>query len=222
MKKICTIITAVFLTVLMVKAQDDKVAFGIRAGINFQNFNGKDFNGDKLENNMLVGFHAGVTVDIPIAPEFVVQPGLLFSMKGSSYNSDIVDATARVNYIELPVNFIFKPLLGTGHLLLGLGPYIGYGVNGKVSGSALGFDVDTDIKFKNNLSADETEDEFFYLKRWDAGANLLAGYEFAFGLSFQINAQLGLLKINPSYEGDSGDESATRNTGFGVSIGYRF
>ncbi|HEX2533115.1 MAG TPA: PorT family protein, partial [Chitinophagaceae bacterium] len=56
------------------------------------------------------------------------------------------------------------------------------------------------------------------VKRFDAGGNLLAGYEFANRLSFQLNAQLGLVDINPKMN----DESKWRNTGFGVSLGYRF
>ena len=52
-------------------------AFGVRAGVNFQNINGKDANDDKLENDLITAFHAGVQVDIPIAPQFYFQPGLL-------------------------------------------------------------------------------------------------------------------------------------------------
>jgi hypothetical protein len=58
------------------------------------------------------------------------------------------------------------------------------------------------------------------LKRFDAGGNLLAGYEFANKLSFQLNAQLGLVNINPEISGS--DKTKYRNTGFGVSLGYRF
>jgi len=43
-----------------------------------------------------------------------------------------------------------------------------------------------------------------------------------FGLFWQLNSQLGLLKINPEYEGESGSEASLRNTGFGLSAGYRF
>jgi hypothetical protein len=56
----------------------------------------------------------------------------------------------------------------------------------------------------------------------DAGANFLFGYEFANKVSFQLNAQLGLLKINPEYEGTTNDQTSAKNTGFGFSIGYKF
>ncbi len=204
-------------------AQDKTPAtFGIRAGINFQNFNGKNITGAKLKNDMLVGFNAGVNVEIPVAPDFVLQPGLLFSLKGSQANDEsIIDGKVMVDYIELPVNFIFKPVLGNGRLLLGLGPYVAYGVTGKAKGTIAGIDIEKDIKFENNLGSSPVLGEV-YLKPFDAGANLLAGYEFGSGISFQLNAQLGLLKINPGYEGDSNDETSVKNTGFGISVGYRF
>jgi hypothetical protein len=55
----------------------------------------------------------------------------------------------------------------------------------------------------------------------DAGANLLAGYEFSNRFSFQLNAQLGLTKINPEYEGATNDKTSAKNTGFGFSVGCR-
>ena len=61
-----------------------------------------------------------------------------------------------------------------------------------------------------------------YIRPMDAGANMLAGYEFGNKVSFQLNAQLGLTKINPEYEGSSNDNSSAKNTGFGFSLGYRF
>ena len=50
---------------------------------------------------------------------------------------------------------------------------------------------------------------------------MLAGYEFNNKVSFQLNTQLGLTKINPEYEGSVNDKTAAKNTGFGFSLGYR-
>ena len=79
------------------------------------------------------------------------------------------------------------------------------------------------IAFKNEI----TESEFFdmenaYFKRFDAGANIFFGYEIPMGVFLQLNAQLGMLKINPDYTWDTEDETSYKNTGFGLSIGYRF
>ncbi len=42
------------------------------------------------------------------------------------------------------------------------------------------------------------------------------------GLFFQLNAQLGMLKVNSEYEGMDTADTNLKNTGFGLSIGYRF
>jgi len=45
-------------------------SFGLRAGVNFQNINGKDENDDKLKNDMLIGFNIGVNAEIPVGVDF--------------------------------------------------------------------------------------------------------------------------------------------------------
>jgi hypothetical protein len=191
-----------------------KTTFGIRAGINFQNITGKDGNDKDLDYKLKTGFHVGVNADIPIAPEFYVQPGLLFSTKGAKYD-DAADTRTNVSYLEIPVNFLYKPVLGTGKLLLGFGPYAAFAVGGKIKSD----NADVDIKFDNEVSP-TSPDAYRTMKRFDFGANLLAGYEFSNRLSAQLNAQLGLVKINPKITGISSDAKA-KNTGFGVSLGYR-
>ncbi len=195
-------------------AAADKTTFGIRAGVNFQNITGKDDAGNKLDNKLKAGFNVGVNAEIPIAPEFYIQPGVLFTTKGAKAKGS--DAKINISYIEVPVNFLYKPELGDGHLLLGVGPYIAFGVGGKVKGGG----IDQDIKFKNEVTPSEAM-AAPYLKRIDAGGNLLFGYELSNRFSAQLNAQLGLVKINPKITGVS-DNSKWHNTGFGVSVGYRF
>lgn len=205
-----------------------ELSFGIRAGFDMQNINGKDADGDKLENTLLPGFNAGINVEIPVAPDFVVQPGLLFTTKGSElakYDGNIIEGSAKLHlsYIELPINFIYKPLLGTGHLILGFGPYLAYGVGGKfkIDGSlgSLEYHDDWDVKFQNEVKSGDPIDQY-YVKPFDAGANFLFGYELENGLSTQLNAQWGLLELRPDYGVDT--KATMKNTGFGISLGYRF
>jgi len=230
MKRSIPLFAAILLCSLFTQAQNATAksggtTFGIRAGVNFQNINGKDASDKKLSNDLITGFNVGVNAEIPVAPEFYFQPGLLFSTKGAK-NSEVVagqtiKSSIHISYVELPLNFLFKPTLGTGHLLLGFGPYVALGVGGKAKYEAAGVSVTEDIKFKKNVSASDSQD-MVYFKPIDAGASLLAGYEFSNKLSFQLNAQLGMLKINPDYEGNSNDKTSAKNTGFGLSVGYRF
>src|ERR1700752_4667920 len=123
MKTRIVIITA--FAVLMtanVFAQTGNITFGVRAGVNFQNLTGKDFDGDKYENKLKTGFHIGANAEIPVATDFFVQPGLLFSTKGAK-DKNLDDVKTNLSYLELPVNFIYKPVLGEGKLILGFGPY---------------------------------------------------------------------------------------------------
>jgi hypothetical protein len=101
--------------------------------------------------------------------------------------------------------------------MLGFGPYVGYAIGGKVvseNGSK------ADIEFKKTIDL-ETEDPTRIFKAFDAGGNIFAGYELPSGIFLQLDTQFGMLKINPD-SGTSSDKTSIRNTGFGLSIGYRF
>ncbi len=197
-----------------------KMSFGILGGLNLQNLYGKDYLGDNLENDIIPAFHAGINLQIPIAPEFYFQPGLLFSLKGAKNTENLVTNTTRLSYIELPLNAVYKGRLGGGFVMLGFGPYIGYGIGGKVTSKGGAADVARDIEFKNVV---ELTDPLTtpYFKRLDAGGNIFFGYEMASGMFFNINAQLGMLEINPEYKILPNDKSVVKNTGFGLSLGYR-
>jgi Outer membrane protein beta-barrel domain len=192
------------------------VSFGIRAGVNLQNINGKDGSGNKLENKLVPRFQGGLTVDIPLADQFYIQPGLLYSGKGAKEKD--TDANVSLSYIDVPVTFLFKPMLGTGHLLLGAGPYVGFGIAGNVEDDN---DNERKVKFENEVTLLQAATEP-YFRRLDAGANLLVGYEMSSKLSIQLNAQLGMAKINPEITDLNDNKWALRNTGFGLSLGYKF
>jgi hypothetical protein len=200
-----------------------KISFAILGGINFQNLNGKDNNGNKLENDMIIGYHAGVNVQIPVAPDLYFQPGLLSSTKGAKNSYGSLTGTYKLSYIELPLNFVYIALLGKGSFMLGFGPYLGYGIGGKASVQYSSTTYETDIKFKSVVEAGDPWVPYF--KAFDAGGNIFAGFEMAGGLFFQLNAQLGMLNINPKDNRTLkiySDKLSVKNTGFGISLGYRF
>lgn len=177
---------------------------GVNAGVNFFNQTMKS-NGNKVDDlKMLTGFHIGVDYEIGVAPDFYFAPGLQFSTKGT--NIDFVETKAVLNYFEVPLNLVYKPLLGDGNLIVNFGPYLGYAISGKYKDDI----ADTDIEF----GSDDTDD----YKPFDMGANIGFGYQLGMGLSFKLNAQLGLINIKP--EGDS--DNLIKNNGFAFSVGYRF
>ncbi|GET34503.1 hypothetical protein PbJCM13498_33660 [Prolixibacter bellariivorans] len=198
-----------------------KTSIAILGGINFQNLNGDDMSGNKLKNDMIIGFHGGINIQIPVASEFYFQPGLMLSTKGAKNKDGLITSTYKLSYIELPLNFVYKVWLGNGYFMLGFGPFMAYGVGGKATFEGGAVTVSSDIEFKSTVDAGDPL-TVAYFKPFDAGANLFFGYELASGIFIQLNTQLGLVKINPEDNRVSDDQSSVKNTGYGISLGYRF
>jgi Outer membrane protein beta-barrel domain len=220
MKKITVVVFMSLMAFSISKAQskksNDGISFGVRAGVNLQNINGRDALDNKLENKLVPRFQAGVNAELPLADDFYVQPGVLFATKGTKFKGS--NTVLNLSYIEVPVNLLYKPQLGNGKLLLGFGPYMAFAVSGKLKPEN---GNDRSIKFKNEISFAEALSGN-YLRGFDAGANLLFGYELSSKLSIQLNTQLGFLNIYPDIDGVSNNNTISRNTGFGISLGYRF
>jgi hypothetical protein len=217
--KLFTIIIALTLSVTYVGAQE--TSFGILGGINMQNLNGKDMSGDKITNEMIIGWHAGLDVQIPVAPEFYFAPGLLFSIKGAKNTGTLQTTTTKLSYIEMPLNLVYKAGLGNGQIMLGFGPYIAYALKGNVNTESGSISLDRDVEFKNVVELTDPLTTPYY-KAFDAGANIFFGYVTGMGIFAQLDSQLGLLNINPEYKLFPDDKSLIKNTGFGISVGYRF
>lgn len=213
-----------------------QVQFGVRAGVNFSNAVVKDADGNKMPTNLLTGFHVGVTADLPVADEFSVSPGLLFNTKGYQYKESVGGVAVTLNqhpyYLELPINFVYKPELGNGRLLLGVGPYLAYGIGGrwKAKGSSSGTTISKtgDMEFKSDISSTDSSYLDFnnlktipYAKPFDVGGALLIGYEFSNKFSIQLNGQMGLMNIAYKIDGTETGERL-KNMQFGLSVGYKF
>lgn len=204
---------------------NSKVSFGLRGGFDYQNINGKNQNGDKLKFDMVPRFNVGAVIEIPLADQFFIQPALLYSTKGAqaknSYLGFPMSTEFKLGYLELPVNLVYKPTLGTGNLMLGFGPYIAYGIGGDVEYTIDGNSSKDKIEFTENYtSANPFESR--HIKPLDYGGNILFGYQFAGGLSAQLNAQLGLAEMRAKNSMNPSSEVSFKNTGFGISLGYMF
>ncbi len=222
--KLFPIILTIALSVSMAAAQGQdrsQTSFGVLGGINFQNLSGVNHINERLDNQMLIGYHAGINIQIPLVPEFYFQPGLLFSTKGAANSVGPLESTYKLSYIEMPLNLLYKGALGNGFVLLGFGPYIGYGIMGKVKREGVGETQTYDIVFQNEIEVGDPLGTS-YFKRFDAGGNIFAGYEMAGGLFFQLNTQFGLLNIYPEDKRFPVGKNKIRNIGFGLSLGYRF
>ncbi len=188
---------------------------GVKGSFNFFNLTQETIAGKKVENRMTPTFDAGIFYEIPIASEFFIRPELLFAQKGAKNNKDLPEVTGHLSYVELPILFLYKGGLGNNHVLLGFGPYAAMGIGGKIKGDQ----IDIDVKFVNDIA--DANGLGYHIKPIDFGAQMMAGYELGMGLSFALNASLGLVDIEPKVAGKDLD-SFTKNNGFGLSVGYRF
>jgi hypothetical protein len=196
------------------------IKYFVTAGVNIQNLYGTDFWGEKLNNEFKPGFHAGAGISLPIGPDLSFSPGLIFHNKGAKQDTVAGSIkTANLYYFELPVSIMYRPQMGDGHLLFGFGPYAGYGVAGKEK-IKTGDETDNlTVRFKNNVASEPTT--YAYYRGLDAGAGIFFGYELYSGMFFQVDAQMGLIKINPNYDLPN-DKTSKKNVGFGFSAGFRF
>lgn len=184
--------------------------FGVVAGPQFSSYTLKG--GDEKEtSDLLVGLRAGFTADLQLADEFYIGTGLLYSGKGGKIKDS--DAKLKLGYLQVPINFLFKPEVGAGKLNLGAGPYVAYAVSGKLKSG------DESI----NIFSDEAtaEGEAGY-KRFDAGLGIVAGYELPVGLYLGIHADLGLINSVKKPEIAEDFDISSKNTSFGVNVGFKF
>jgi hypothetical protein len=205
---------------------------GIKAGMNFLNVMMNDENGNKIKTQSVPGILLGLTVNIPVTGDFYIQPGVQYSRKGykqetGGFYGSSTNFKVSASYIEVPINLLFKPRLGAGNLLLGAGPYIGYGLGGnwKSDNDAANGDMIVgkkgDVIFKNNAMDGGDLNSYLYGKPLDCGLNFLAGYEFLSKLSVQLGAQLGLANLQPHIDGTE-RKGKLKNSGFGITLGYKF
>lgn len=199
--------------------------FGVRAGFDMANINGKNQNGDPLKFDLVPRFNIGVVAEIPIATGFYVQPALLYTTKGANAEKDFLGLDMgteyNLSYIQMPINLLYKPALGTGKMLIGFGPYVAYGVGGKAKYAVEGAKSEEKIKFTKEYTSLNPMDQNHF-KPLDYGGNILLGYQLGSGISAQLNAQLGMAQIKSDNTLTPNSEVAFKNTSFGISIGYQF
>jgi len=184
-----------------------QVRFGLKAGLNLANMTDKD-DDDTYSNDykMKPGFHLGVTAEISISDKFAFEPGLLFTTKGFKVTESGYSGKANLNYLEVPMNAVFKHDLGTAKLLIFAGPYVGFALSGKATGDG------DDYTFKIGTNSDEDD-----LKPLDLGLNFGAGVEIK---SITISLQYGFSLANIAAYSDNGTKLT--NKVLGISLGYKF
>ncbi|MFZ4261957.1 porin family protein [Sphingobacterium sp. HJSM2_6] len=213
MKKLLLSLGAAFLLAAGAQAQ---TSYGLKAGVNLGKFsNQSEAAKDYQKNN--VSFYVTGFADIPVAPQFSIQPGVSLQGKGNKaeYTGDGLDGSSSINTmsIEIPVNAVYYIPAGSGNVFLGAGPYVGFNISGKskLEGNLgeIGAAGESDLKF----SGDDKN-----MNLIDAGVNFLGGYKFGNGFLINAGYGLGLSNLNPSDNADN--KFSNRVLSFG--LGFQF
>lgn len=199
---------------------------GLRAGVNFNNI-GKDAKDEpilKAENK--TGFHIGAVYNIDLIGSFSIEPGLYFSQKGFTLdgeelvvgdpNQSLFDLSsyslkgdANMNYLEVPVNVKYKLLdLSILGLDAHIGPFVAYGLGGKLKGENGG-----DFKL-----FDKDEGDY---NRLDFGLQMGVGAVLINKIYAGVNYDMSLTKINEA-EGIKKDNLKEKNHVWMISVGLNF
>jgi hypothetical protein len=199
MKKIFLSAFAVIALALLSQAQ---FRIGVKAGADISQQRVNVSQGNALfSNDHFKGYHAGLIIEFKVAENVYVQPQLLYTRKGSTLLSSTggADTKVRFNYIDVPVNVVYKLPVSFGKIFAGAGPSFSYGFSGKQEQAG----------HKTGVYSDHST-----WKREDLSLSFTAGVEFNNGLFASINSQKGMMDVYRT------DGISVKNRSVSASIGY--
>ena len=189
----------------MVTAVSAQMNLGIKGGVNMSNFYGDELD----DKNVKIGFHIGLAADYDFAYNSAIQTGLFFTTKGFKYDTDNLDYTVNLMYLQLPVHYAYKIDVSPGtRVVLHAGPYAAYGVGGsrKLNVGEWSTEWDVDKIFGDGARQ---------YNAFDAGLGLGVGFEFG-PLLLDLGWDMGLVNIS------NVDNENVKNQNAYLSVGYRF
>ncbi|MDR1756926.1 MAG: PorT family protein [Culturomica sp.] len=199
-----------------------KVTWGVRGGLNLPKV-AFDTEGEAPDYKAKTGFHLGVVADLEITGSFYLQPGLYLTTKGAQLEESEGQASyeqkVNLSYLQVPVLASYRFDLGDDlKLHLNAGPYLAYGVGGKIKEETKWQGGSEENKYDAfGTSGEDTEKGG--LKRFDAGLSLGAGVSIG-KIYAGLNYDLGL--SNLAEEKEWGNETKIKNRSFNISVGYNF
>lgn len=213
--------TAVFFVVSSSQAQ---VSMGIRGGYVNTGL-ATSQNSTAPGTSPLDNWQAGAYLNIPLFERGYLQAGAGYIVKGAGLDYTVLHpdlfasgpTSLKLQYLELPVNMVYKLPVSFGKLLVGAGPYAAYCLRGHYNvaafdGTKLVQSGSQQLNFNRSPNIFGTN---INLQRWDAGLNFIAGIEFNCLFTLTAHYGYGLIDLDKS----SGD---LKNRYWGVSLGFLF
>ena len=175
-----------------------QTAFGLKGGINLTNLNVADAQGTY---DSRTGYHAGFFLREKVN-KVAFQPELLLFTQNNTIKNyqGLYNVTQQFTYLSVPLMFKFYPF---------------WGLNMQV-GPQFGFLVDGQRKTETPLGT-STEDIKDYYKQSDVSISTGLGYDFKFGLSFDLRYNIGIRDVNNVSNGEKAKSQV-----FLISMGWNF
>jgi len=178
-----------------------RVKVGLAAGLNVSNT--IDANYSNFSTDAIAGFHAGLTLDIPIAYPLSFAPEIMYSGKGYAANTEYGRFTQRTNYIDVPLLLKVK-----------LAPNFNFLV-----GPSINFLASTTNKYETDFVTDY---EHFYNNRGDQ-----TNVSGVIGLSVDLSRNVELRgRYNIDLTSNSPDNDSYipnyRNQVWQIGLGFKF
>ena len=231
MKK-SVLLTLITLLALGLNAQSlIPTKFGIKAGLNFSSLSISSIDGVKPTiNSSQIGIAAGICVYIPLSDKWYINPEVLYSQKGASFDYDFthdypVDkrteyATTNqltLSYVELNPTFSFK---ANDKLAINFGPSVSYLISEDYT------IVSAKTKGENATGAHVLLDGFYESTALELGLNLGLSYFITEDLLLDIRVSTGFMEAGevtqPNEAGGSDPAYTLKNRTIVLSLAYLF
>ena len=198
-KRVSTLIMAMAALVICVgsvNAQDKFATFGVKAGGNVSSMGG-----DIKKTEYVFKYQVGVTADLAFTDNWYLITGLELQTKGTkSKPHGTPNVKYNPMYLQIPVHAAYKmDVADNTRLVFEAGPYVAYGISGKMKGGGTKVNVFGDNKFK----------------RFDMGAGAAVGVEIS-KFVVKTGYDFGILDVS-----DMKGVKARNHNGY-VTVGYHF
>ena len=215
----------ILLTLSVANTSFAQTKIGFATGLTFSTGQIENDITNNNEARFTKGIRLGITIDIPLKGVFNLQSGIVYAQKGFKQEENWFSGPengfkANVSYLEVPVIGLYKSTWGPGQLVIGVGPYIAYGLEGRWETEwEIGYlgTKDGAIVFDDGWS---NIHEYVYGRPFDYGGNVLAGYDLWGHFSVQLLGQFGV-NLQPESNGPQLG-SVFKNRNYTVSLGYKF
>ncbi len=174
--------------------------YGGRLGLNMGNITANNIQ----DNGARMGLHIGGMMQYPIAENILIQPELLYSMKGVKWDSSGgFESTWAMDYLEIPVMVKYDYVMPTVRIQPYLGPSFGILLSAKDKWEGGGSSGTTDFKDHTNAL--------------DVGLNIGADVVFMKNFMAGLRYNMGLANVQKD---PANDDAKYYTRTFMINFGY--